>query len=140
MLSDDVIDEYLKPLSPEQAQAIRSVRALVLEGAPSLVEAIDQGKWFTGLLTYNTPDGVFVFALGPRSGGSTTFHMMPYYASGALQDRHGAPLRKLLSGKSCIRFKRYSDVPDGVLQDIIGHAPAIEAYIEAFRKQHRKAR
>lgn len=141
MLSDSAFEEYLKPLEPDQAAAIRSVRELLRETSPNLVEAIDDGKWFGGLLTYTAPSGTFAYALGPRSGGFTTFHMMPYYASEVLQQRHGTALKTLLTGKSCIRFRHFGDVPETALRDILSSGPlALEqaAAAKSARSSRRK--
>ncbi len=119
MLSPEVFDAYLEPLTAEQSTAIRGVRELIQELAPGLVEAIDDGKWFRGLLTYHTADRIFAYALGPRSG-RTTFHMMPFYGSGELQSRHGAALKPFLTGKSCIRFRTVEELPLAALRDIVG--------------------
>lgn len=137
MLSNDEFEDYLRPLGTDQVASIRAVRALILEISPHLTEAIDSGKWFSGLLTYTAPGGVFAYALGPRSGGFTTLHMMPYYASPTLQQRHGGALKKLLSGKSCIRFKHFSDIPEGVLSDIFISGPA--ALEEAVKARAERA-
>jgi hypothetical protein len=119
MLPQETIMEYLEPLTAEQAGSISAMRALLATHASSLVENIDDGKWFKGLLTYCLPSGRFAFALGPRANGSTTFHMMSFYESKKLQERHGLPLKRFLSGKSCIRFRHYADLPEDSLIDII---------------------
>jgi hypothetical protein len=130
VLAESVICEYLAPLVVDQAAAILWVRGLLRETSPGLVEAIDDGKWFGGLLTYTTTGGAFVYALGPRAGGTTTFHMHPYYGSKALQERHGLALKKFLTGKSCIRFKRYEDLPEDALRDIILNGPKVLAAMQ----------
>jgi hypothetical protein len=123
LLSDQELNAYLEPMSEEQSASIRAVRKLLIELAPDLTEEIDAGKWFGGLLTYHTDDRIFMFALGPLSAGYTTFHMMPFYGSKTLQESYGPALKKLLSGKSCIKFKQYSDVPEDALCGIIGSTP-----------------
>lgn len=90
MLSRQALQDYLEPLKPDQIEAITSIRRLIFEHNPSATEEIDEGKWFGGLLTYNTPAGHFLYALGPRKDGSTTFHMMPYYSLPDLPTRHSA--------------------------------------------------
>ena len=139
MLTEEQIAAYLEPLTAEQAEAIRAVRKLIAEYDPSLVEAIDEGKWFGGLLTYTIPDGMFVYALGPRAAGRTTFHMMPYYASAVLQERHGAALKPFLTGKSCIQFARYSQIPENAIRDIMSSAKAVLETAIKEREAHTEA-
>jgi hypothetical protein len=119
ILSDKQFEAYLAPLSAEQSSSIRALRTLIMKYAPELVEKVDDGKWFGGLLTYDNSAGQFVFAVGPRSKGLTTFHMMPFYGSKSLQERHAASLKKFLSGKSCIKFLHTADLPEEALIDII---------------------
>ncbi len=131
-LSDQQLADYTKALSPEQAAAIHKLRDLILEYSPSLNESIDTGKWFGGMLIYNTPEGTFVYAVGPRKNGYTAFHMMPYYSSSELQQKHGQELKKILSGKSCIKFKSYDEVPEAAIRDILKNAPAIMVEVQTF--------
>src|SRR4051812_20170423 len=129
--------DYLAPLNDQQNAAIREIRGLIGSKAPGLVEAVDDGKWFRGMITYHTGDGVFLFALGPRKDGSTSFHMMPYYCSKTFQDRYGAGLKKFATGKSCIKFKECKDLPAGALEDIItnGIPVVIQAMAERDARQ-----
>jgi len=123
MLDDKTFDDYLSPNSEDQRDSIAAVRQLIHERCPALVEAIDEGKWFGGLLTYHTEGGMFLYALGPRAGGFTTFHMMPFYGSAVLRERHEANLKKFLTGKSCIKFKRFSELPEASIRDILDSTP-----------------
>lgn len=66
---------------------MQALRKLIKKNAPRLEDKISDGKWFKGLLVYETAAGQFAYALGPRSGGKTTFHMMPYYGSPAYFQR-----------------------------------------------------
>ncbi len=125
MLTNEEFATYLNPFTESQRNAISELKKLINKFAPNLEEQIDNGKWYKGLITYKTPDGNFVYAVGPRTGGFTTFHMMPYYASGELQTHYGAELKKFLSGKSCIQFKQFSDIPKEALIDIIKQGPRI---------------
>lgn len=124
MLSPEEIDAYLEPLTEDQRASVRAFRSLIQQHCPDLAEKVDTGKWFRGMLTYTSPEGTFLYALGPRSGGDSTFHMMPYYASPVLKDRHGEALKKLESGKSCIRFKRPDQVPMDAIEDILVNGTA----------------
>jgi hypothetical protein len=138
-LSNEQFDAYLAPLTTEQAASVRALRRLLLEHAPNLFERVDDGKWFGGLLTYYTPSDQFVFALGPRSKGTTTFHMMPFYGSKSLQVQHTPSLKRFLSGKSCIKFTHATDLPEETLIDIISNGTKQMAEIMAsFQKSKDK--
>ena len=139
MLSDEQLEGYLEPMTEEQRAGIRAVRGWVADANLDLIEEIDTGKWFGGLLTYHSDDRIFVFALGPLKDGFTTFHMMAFYGSKVLQERHVEALKKLLSGKSCIKFRNFSDVPEDALRDIIGATPKYaEVAREMFAKRKKK--
>lgn len=138
MLSDQEFSKYVSSCNKDQTDNILAVRELILEHCPDLVEAVDDGKWFGGLLTYNTPTGMFVYALGPRTGGFTTFHMMPYYGSTGLQERHGPLLKKFLTGKSCIKFKQFAELPEASIRDILGSTSRFIEVATAMMAQRKK--
>ena len=140
MLSKEQIDAYLEPMTAEQSASIRSIRDMIAELNLHLHEEIDKGKWFGGQLTYYTEDRIHAYALGPLTGGFTTFHMMPFYGSKTLQERHGPALKKLLSGKSCIKFKTYSQIPEDALRDILAATPKYaELAREMFAARKKKS-
>jgi hypothetical protein len=56
-LSDKQIAGYVASLTPEQAESIRTLRALVQRLNPTLMEEIVTGKWLTGLLQYKPVGG-----------------------------------------------------------------------------------
>ncbi len=138
MLSDSEWTTYLDPLDPAQRESVAAIRNLIAEAHLNLDEAVETGKWWTGLLVYSTVEKVPVFALGPLSGGFTTFHMMPYYGSAELQSRHGTALRKFLSGKSCIKFKSADQLPLDSLKDIISCTPKFAEMARAMSKGKKK--
>lgn len=130
MLDSNAIDEYVRELTPEQSANVLAIRQLLQECSPGLTEEVCTGKWYTGLLTYApAASDATIFALGPLTRGFTTFHMMPYYASASLQERHGAALKPFLTGKSCIKFKQYAELPEDALREIV--TGGVEAMITA---------
>lgn len=118
MLEDRDIDAYTTDLTPDQASAVREIRAVIAVHAPFLDETVNEGRWLNGLLFYSVGE-TMVLALGPKGTTKSVFHMMPYYASPTLQARHGDALSRFLTGKSCITFARYEDLPAGVVPDIV---------------------
>jgi hypothetical protein len=139
MLAPEEIDDYLAPMTEHQNASIRAVRRLITELNPDLIEEIDTGKWFGGKLVYYTSDRIHVFALGPLLDGFSTFHMMAYYGSPALQERHGADLKKLLTGKSCIKFRDFSQIPEPAIRDIISATPIYAETARAFLAKRKPA-
>lgn len=125
------LKKYLLSLTDEQQEAVKNLRKLIFLYNPTISEEISKGKWYKGLLVYKTTTGQHLYALGPLSRGYTTFHMMPYYASPILQKKHKLKLSKFLSGKSCIKFKKYSDIPQASIKDILKKG---SAFISLFKK------
>jgi len=68
---------------------------------------------------FYSADGQMIYAIGPKGKTKTTLHMMPYCGSPVLQERHGKALSTFLTGKSCIAFRRYCELPLEALTDII---------------------
>ena len=139
MLSDAEWSTYASTLEPAQQACVSTVRQWIFESELNLSEEVETGKWWTGLLVYSSAEKIPVFALGPLSGGYTTLHMMPFYGSTELQARHGAALKKLLSGKSCIKFKSASDLPSDAIKDIIACTPKFVEIALAMNKGKKKA-
>jgi hypothetical protein len=119
LLAPNEIEAYLAPLHADQQASIRELRELIHRIEPALVESVCDGKWWTGYLLYSAPICGAVYALGPLKGDRTTLHLLPYYASAAFQARHGAALKKFLTGKSCIAFRHAADLPIDALTDIM---------------------
>jgi hypothetical protein len=118
-MTDAELDAYLADLSPAQCEAIRGVRALIAQHDPGLRERVIDGKWLTGLIGYCAADGEPIYALGPRGKDKITLHLMPYYASRDLQERHGAALERFLTGKSCLEFRKLDDLPLDAIVEIL---------------------
>jgi len=118
-LTDDQFSEYLLAADSNQSNSIRILRSFLLECEPNLHESICTDKWFNGLIVFSMENGTMVYALGPRSGGKTTFHMMPYYCNATMQQRHGEALKKFMTGKSCLSCKDASELPFDALREIV---------------------
>jgi hypothetical protein len=117
-LPNEAFDAYAAELDPNQLEAVRVLRNLMKECEPGLDESVDTGKWWGGLLVYGNKVVGPLYALGPRSGGRSTFHMTPLYCSKPHQERHGDALKKFATGKSCITFTDVNELPLDALRDI----------------------
>ena len=109
---------WLESCSNQQAKAIRAVRKLIKENTSNLDETINQGKWLHGYIFYSK-DSRMIFALAPKGTTKTTLHMMPFYGSKELQLRHQNALAPFLTGKSCIAFTNFSELPIEDLLNIV---------------------
>jgi hypothetical protein len=138
MIIYETLQTYIQPLTPEQGEGILKLRELILKYSPNLTEKINPGKWMHSLLVYHTPEGQFAYALGPISNGFTTFHMMPYYGSTRLQEKHGEALKKFLSGKSCLKFKQYEDLPIDSIEDILHSGPTVLQEIKKYLENRKQ--
>jgi len=110
--------QYTSGLDADQQDAVTQVRGMMLTLAPDLVESVNDGRWLNGLIFYSAC-GSMLFAVGPKGAKKTVFHMMPFYGSAALQSAHREALAPFLTGKSCITFRRFDDLPVHNIADII---------------------
>ena len=130
------LDKYTAGLTADQTEAIHRLRELILKYNPEMVESVNTGKWLTGMIIYGVGDGPFIFALGPRPEGMTSLHMMPYYGSAVLREKHGAAFKKFETGKSCILFKKVADLPRQGLIDVMDKGT--KAVVEILQARKKK--
>jgi hypothetical protein len=138
ILTEEQFEDYLNPVDINQSESIRLLRALVLDCEPDLDERICEDKWYGGLLLYSAKNGYPIYALGPRSAGKTTLHMLPYYGSSELQAKYGAVLKKFASGKSCLTFIHARELPLDAVREICTGGKANLLRALAARDQARK--
>ncbi len=129
-MTDDEFAAWLDGRSDDQVTAMRWLRRIVVDHSGGLDEYVNTGRWLEGFVFYGMHDQM-VFAIGPKGKTKTTFHMMPYYGSPVLRERHGPVLAPFVTGKSCIAFGRVGDVPREALTDIVGRrTPVMRAMLE----------
>lgn len=126
-MDDSVFASYIENLSVQQASTVALIRAIVTANAPQLRESVNAGRWLSNYLFYSA-DASMIYAIGPKAANKTAFHMMPYYGSALLQEKHGEQLGPYLTGKSCVTFANPEQVPIAALEDIVasGTQPMIE--------------
>ena len=117
-MNDVDFTAWLTTCGNRQVKAISSMRKLIKENTNNLEETVNQGKWLHGYIFYSHQSQM-IFALAPRGTTKTTLHMMPFYGSKELQLRHQNALAPFLTGKSCIAFKDFSELPLENLQNIV---------------------
>jgi hypothetical protein len=136
-LSAVELDIFLTSASPGQQVIVRTLREIITRRAGGLAERVNTGKHLTGYLFYEGPGDQMVFAIGLTAARTVTLHLMPYYGSRELQDRHGAVLGPFQVGKSCLRFADPAELP----ADAIGAvADATPRYLEVAAADGRARR
>ena len=129
-MTDEEFAEHLVGCSDDQVDSLRALRRLISTNTQGLDEGVNDGRWRNGYVFYSA-DGQMIYAIGPKGKTKTTLHMMPYYGSPSLQELHGDALSSFLTGKSCIAFRKYSELPLGAVTDIICRGtPVMVAMIE----------
>ncbi len=135
-MTDTEFDDFLAGCTDDQADALRALRLLIRSNAQPLEERVNLGRWLNGFVFYSA-GGQMIYAIGLKGKTKTTLHMMPFYGSPVLQERHGEALAPFLTGKSCIAFRTYAELPIEALTDIILRGtPVMVAMVE----EHARAR
>lgn len=148
------VDEYLAELPAERRALVETVRQTILA---NLDPEIEEGMQY-GMIGYYVPHRVYpsgyhvdpthplpYVALGSQSK-HVALYLMTVYASGEeeawFRKAWTDTGRKLDMGKSCVRFKKLSDVPLDVVGEAIRRVSAADhiAYYESARAERAGAR
>jgi hypothetical protein len=144
------VEEYLIAIPPVQRQALDLIRATILESMdPSLEECIQYR-----MLSYVVPHSVFpagyhcdptlplpLASLAAQKNGIHLYHM-GLYASPDLSawwtEQYAIRCRHRLDmGKSCIRFRKYDDIPLSLIAELFAKMNAsqwVSLYTSALQK------
>lgn len=137
-LSPVEIDIFLTSASPDQQAIVRTLREIITRRAGELAERVNTGKWLKGYLFYEGPGEQMVFAIGLTAARTVTLHLMPYYGSRELQDRHGAALGRFQVGKSCLRFADPAELPADAIGAVAGATPRYLEIVTATKSRPRR--
>jgi hypothetical protein len=102
----------------KQQQEISKVIELINKHAPNLTQKDGDSPWTKGKTIFCFADskpGDYVYMVGALANGKVTFHLMPMYGNKAYQ----SSLTKFITGKSCIEFENYQDLPEDVIIEIL---------------------
>jgi hypothetical protein len=138
------VDEYLANLPQDRREALQAVRKVILK---NLDKDYEEGIQY-GMIGYYVPHRVFPpgYHCDPKqplpfaSVASQKNHMAVYlmctYGSREedkwFRDAWAKTGKKLDMGKSCVRFKKLSDLPLEVIGEAIKRVPA-KRYIETYQ-------
>jgi uncharacterized protein YdhG (YjbR/CyaY superfamily) len=138
------VEEYLSELPPERADAVRTVRAVILENLPDGYE--EAMNW--GMISYQVPLATYPDTYNGQplmyaALASQKRHMAVYltsvYADEARSDAFVSAYRdtgkRLDMGKSCVRFRTLDDLPLDLIGEAIAATPVDDfiALVEAAR-------
>jgi len=139
------VEQYLADLPDDRREAIQAVREVILKNLDK--GGIEEGMQY-GMIAYYVPHRVFPagYHCDPRqplpfaSIASQKSHMALYlmcvYADAEnerwFREEWARSGKKLDMGKSCVRFKKLSDVPLDVIGKLIKRVPA-KKYIEQYQ-------
>jgi uncharacterized protein YdhG (YjbR/CyaY superfamily) len=132
-------DAYLASLPPERRNVVAAVRAVVKKRLPE--GYVETMNW--GMLSYEVPlsrypdtynsQPLSYVALAAQKN-DYALYLMNVQGNEALMDRlvsaYAALGRKLVMGKSCLRFKTLEELPLDVIGDLVA-STSVEQRIEA---------
>lgn len=143
------VKEYIKSLPQDRAKAIEAIRKVLKENLPKGFEETMQ----YGMISYVVPhklypsgyhcnpkDALPFVSLASQKNFLALYHMAVY--QGALHDWFVEEWKKVSDkkldmGKSCIRFKKFEDVPLKLIGELAGKITPAE-WIRIYEKTLKK--
>lgn len=135
------VEEYIDSLAPEKAVVIREMRDFILKHLPKGYQEVV--NW--GMICYEVPLNIFpdtynkqplMYAgLAAQKNYHSLYLMNTYWDQSkmdVLLNAYAAMDRKPDMGKSCLHFKKSSDLPLEAIGEIITGTP-MEQFIEDYR-------
>ncbi|MEN9645180.1 MAG: hypothetical protein RL238_1849 [Actinomycetota bacterium] len=137
LMPDPAFEAAIAEWSTPQQWRAREVRAAIAASGADLREWVNDGPWMTGYVYYGVGDDM-VAAIGPTAKDSVSVHLMPFYGSPVLRERHAADLDPFVSGKSCLRFRPTDTFPAATVTGVVDATPAYLDVVAAFRAAREK--
>ncbi|SDP72625.1 iron chaperone [Lentzea jiangxiensis] len=136
------VTEYLDELPDEQRAEVSAVRDVVLAHLPDgYAEGMMWGMitWYVPLEvsgpTYNKQPLGYVALAAQKHHFSVYLTAVNGEGEESFRSRYAATGKKLDMGKSCVRFKRASDLALDVIGEEIASLP-VEAFLGWYRRHH----
>ena len=137
-MGDEEFESWLNQYTSDQVTSLRKLRELVIANTEGLVETVNQEEWLNNYIFYSV-GSTMVYAIGVKKNSKISLHMMPLYGSKSLQDRHQSALAPFMSGKSCIDFQEFSQLPISNLTHIFDRGTmSMLAAVEATKATKKK--
>lgn len=152
MTSDaKTVNEYIDSLPEDRKQYVQKLRNVIIKNLP---KGFQEGMGY-GMMGYSVPHSIYPkgyhckpsdplpFMGLASQKNSINFYHMGIYANKELHDwfvseypKHSS--RKLDMGKSCIRFKKFEEIPFDLIGELVTKVSVenwIETYESAFNKK-----
>jgi hypothetical protein len=116
-------DEYIERLAEPRRSEIRALHELIRRTVPQLEPTMEFGMLGYGKYHYKYPSGRegdwMLVAVASNKNYISLYVTAAAPDGGYLAERYQEQLPKASIGKSCIRFKRFGDVDQDVLEGLL---------------------
>jgi hypothetical protein len=137
-----VTTQYRNNPDQETLGEIENTLNFIRQHSNELIEIEGDSKWTAGNVLFRDKDeavGMYTYMVGALSNGKVTLHIMPLYAVDELNSKYSSDFKPFSSGKSCIKFSKFSDLPIDALRDVIQTgAPLFRDVMKAFNAKRKK--
>ena len=120
--------QYLAKLAPERKKEVTALHKMIRKAAPSLKPVIHLGMLGYGPFQYRYASGregdACTLAIASNAS-AISFYVLAADESGWVAERYKKALPKASIGKSCIRFKKTSDLDPVVIGKLIREAQKV---------------
>lgn len=140
------VDEYIASLGEDQREPMTRLRSLIRS---SMTEKLQEGMGY-GMIEYSVPLAVYpkgyhctpdtplpFLALAAQKNSINLYHMALYAQEGIAAwfaaEYAKTAMHKLDIGKSCIRFKYYSEIPYDLIAELLEKI-TVQDWIDAYDK------
>jgi len=114
--------QYKNNPNAETLKQIEDTIKFIRQHSKNLTEKPGDSKWTDGHCVFcfaNDEPGMYAYMVGALKSGKVTLHMMPMYGVAEMKEKWSEDLKPFVSGKSCINFKSFEDLPIAALLDIV---------------------
>jgi len=122
------VEDYIEALEEPRRSEIRQLHELIREAVPDAEPSLRTGMIGYGEFHYRYASGregdADLVSLSSRKN-YISLYVLCMFDGGYLAERYAERLPKAKIGKSCVRFKRASDVDLGVVRELVAEAGRI---------------
>jgi hypothetical protein len=136
--------EYKNAPNPITLNEIEKTLSFIRKNAKGLIEKPGDSKWTKGHTVFAFPEdgpGLYTYMVGALKSGKVTFHVMPMYGVAEMKEKWTQVLAPFTSGKSCLNFDKFGDLPKDALLDITKNGTGLfKKEMDAYNANRAKKR